>query len=360
MSKMISTRNFFLITFTIFIVVVFCLGVFKGIYKPEPLKGSESDIIEPIDSLDMPSRGFYMGILPLPCVGQSFEDAFKKASQDIEIVPIWGRPTPFYDLSTDLSGPWGENFLTSYTRGNNMIPLLHLSFIGENFTLVSPPGIKNATLSDPTWRQAYKEAALDVVECSKPLFLSLGNEVNRWYEVYGVNEDDPNGFQHYVSLYNELYDEVKRLSPRTQVFCVFAREIVSENKEADLGFLSLFNSSKLDILVFTSYPSALKGVKNASDLPDDYYSRALEYAPDKPLGFSELGWPAMEYFGGEAGQANFLKQVTGRLSLQRGVDLRLLCWAWLYDLSDSDTVGLITRDGRERVAYQTWQSLSHS
>ena len=200
---------------------------------------------------------------------------------------------------------------------------------------------------------------LDIVESSKPLFLSLGNEVNRWYEVYGIDEDDPNGFQNYVSLYNEIYYEVKRLSPKTQVFCVFAREIVSENREADLSFLSLFNTSKLDILVFTSYPSALKGVKNPSDLADNYYSRALEYAPDKPLGFSELGWPALEFFGGETGQANFLEQVTGRLTLERGIDLRLLCWAWLCDLSDSDTVGLITRDGTEREAYQIWRSLAH-
>lgn len=69
---------------------------------------------------------------------------------------------------------------------------------------------------------------LDVVRASKPLYLSVGNEVNRWYEKYGANSSSPNGFQHFVTLYEEIYDAVKELSPETKVFCTFAREIVAE------------------------------------------------------------------------------------------------------------------------------------
>jgi len=70
----------------------------------------------------------------------------------------------------------------------------------------------------------------------------------------------PNGFQHYVSLYEEVYDTVKKKSPKTKVFCTFAREIVSENWEADLKVFKMFPPDKMDILVFTSYPYAVQGI----------------------------------------------------------------------------------------------------
>jgi len=39
------------------------------------------------------------------------------------------------------------------------------------------------------------------VEASKPKYLSVGNEVNRWLEAYGL--EGPNGFENWVSLYEE-------------------------------------------------------------------------------------------------------------------------------------------------------------
>lgn len=321
--------------------------------------GAQSTVITPADFQALPGRGYYMGILPSLGQGQTLDAAYSQASEDAELVPIWGRPTPFYDSASDLSGSWGSLFVTTLVRGNDMIPLVHMSFIGTNMTLVAPPGMANATLSDPAWRASYEQAALDIARVSRPLFLSLGNEVNMWYEKYGAKSGDPNGFQNFVSLYNQMYDAVKKLSPQTYVFCTFARENVPQNREANLSVLSLFNANKLDLLVFTSYPSALQGIRSPSGLPDDYYSRALSYMPDKPMGFSELGWSANEYFGGETGQAQFLEQVAGRLTKAQGVDLRILCWAWLHDLSSTDQVGLISYNGTARQAYQTWESLAH-
>jgi hypothetical protein len=315
--------------------------------------------IVPADSSKLPERGYYMGILPSPAKGESFEEAYKQASANAELVPIWGRPTPFFDLASDLSGTWGNTFIKTYVRGNGMIPLVQLSFIGPNLTLVKPSGMENANLGDPAWQTLYEKSALDIVKASRPLFLSLGNEVNLWYEKYGAVDGDPNSFQNFVTLYNRLYDEVKQLSPQTFVFCTFAREVVSEHRLADLSVLSFFDKARMDVLVFTSYPFAVKGVKNPSDLPSDYYSSALAYMPGKPFGFSELGWLANDYFGGERGQAQFLSLAAGNLTRLRGVDLRILCWAWLHDLSETDQIGLMRIDGAPRLAYQIWQLLSH-
>jgi len=320
----------------------------------------EKNVVTPADSPKIPDRGFFMGILPIPGNGETYEESYFQASQYCEFSPVWGRPTPFYNLANDLSSEWGETFVEGYIRGNGMFPIINLSFFDSGVNLVTPPGMEGATLSDPEWRNAYKKAAFDVVRASRPLYLSIGNEVNRWYEKYGAEEGDPNGFQHYVSLYEEIYDSVKQLSPETKVFCTFAREIVSENREADLNILSLFNGEKIDILVFTSYPYAVQGINNPSDIPNDYYSKALDYLPDNPFGFSELGWPSMDAFGGEQGQADFIVEASGRLTREQGMNLHLFGWAWLHDLDENDHIGLIKRDGTEKLAYQVWKDLSSS
>jgi len=324
------------------------------------LNRPEIEVIKPVDSPENPNRGFFMGILPVPGDGQSFEEAYSQAAQYCEFTPVWGRPTPFYSLAGDLSGSWGQAFLERNIRGNGMFPLIHVSFIGPNVTLITPPDMENAALNNSAWREAYRQAVLDVVRSSRPLYLSIGNEVNRWYEKYGGEENNPNGFQNFVSLYEEIYDAVKKLSPETKVFCTFAREIVSENREADLTVLSMFNPEKMDLLVFTSYPYAVQGIKRPSDIPDDYYSRALSYLPGKPFGFSELGWPSIDFFGGEQAQADFIMQVAGRLTREQGINLHLFGWAWLHDLNENDHIGLIKRDGTEKLAYEAWKNISGS
>ncbi len=326
---------------------------------PRPTTGPPSGEtkIVPADRPALPSRGFFMGILPTPTQKESFADAYKKAAALCEFVPVWGRPTPFYGLAQELSGSWGDTFVQQYIRGNGMFPIINLSFIGNNMALVAPPGMQGATLSKPEWRTAYKQAALDVVKAIKPKYLSLGNEVNRWYEAYGANEGDPNGFQHYVSLYNETYDAVKKLSPQTTVFCIFAREVVSRNQESNLAVLRMFDAGKMDILMFTSYPYAVKGIKSPGSIPNDYYARALQYMPGKVFGLSEVGWAALDAFGGEQSQADFIAQLTRRLTVGQGVNLQFLGWPWLSALDENDAVALVKRDGTPRQAYGVWLSL---
>jgi len=330
----------------------------SGCHKNEEI--SAETTVTPIDSPQLPSRGFFMGILPTPGDNQSFGEAYSQAAQYSEFVPVWGTPSPFYQLPDDLAGSWGQTFLQGYIRGNNMFPIIHLSFFGQGVTLVKPPGMDNATLSDPEWRNAYKKAAIDVVKIAKPLYISLGNEVNRWYEKYGAQDGDPNGFQHFVTLYEEIYDSLKKICPEIIVFCIFAREIVSENREADLSIISMFNPDKLDLLVFTSYPYAVQGINRPYDIPDDYYSRVFNYITDKPFGFSELGWPSMSAFGGEQGQADFIIDAANRLTRNQGINLYLFGWAWLHDIDTNDYIGLIKRDGTEKLGYQTWKNLSVS
>ena len=325
-----------------------------------------SGCITEIDSPELPKRGFYMGILPLPSSNQEIKDAFIQASQYSEFVPFWSNligATSFWEFASDIDSLTGKLYLNQYIRGNNMFPIMSFSFIDKGATtgdliLKTPENMPDATLSDHKWRELYKDSIIKVVNSVKPLYLSIGNEVNRWYEQYGIDDNDPNGFQNYVSLYEEIYNEVKQISPETFVFCVFSREIVDENRVADLNVLNLFDSGTIDVLVFTSYPYAVSNINKPGDIPDDYYKQASNYFPDKKFGFTELGWSSMEAFGGEQGQADFLLNVSSKLTIEQGINLHLFGYCWLHDISDQDTTGLIKRDGTEKLAYQTWREIS--
>ena len=63
--------------------------------------------VTPFDSPSVPERGFYMGVLPMPAEGQSFDEGYLQASVFADFIPVWGRPSPFYELANDLSGSWG-------------------------------------------------------------------------------------------------------------------------------------------------------------------------------------------------------------------------------------------------------------
>jgi hypothetical protein len=119
----------------------------------------------------------------------------------------------------------------------------------------------------------------------------------------------------------------------------------------------MFDPDKMDILVFTSYPFAVEGINSPADIPDGYYKKAFDYISNKSFGFSELAWPSMEAFGGEQGQADFIMNVTSRLTKDQNIDLHLLGWAWLHDIDEHDYTGLKKKDGTEKLAYEVWKNI---
>ncbi len=316
-------------------------------------QGTRSD---PIDDPDLPPIGFYRGILPIPADNESLDSAYLNVSSHSQFVPIWGKPSPFYNLSSDLEGWWGDTFVDDLVRGNGMFPLIHLNFYrkeGGQLVVDSPANISSPSLNNTAWRNTYKKAALDVLNTERPRYISIGNEVNRWFEEYGATDPD-NGFHLYVSLYEEIYTELKAVSPETEVFCTFSREMVSEGREADLSVLELFNPSKMDILMFTTYPYALPSVSEPADLPDDYYLKAFDHIDDMRIGFSEIGWPSDPSYGGEQGQVDLIENITWRLTMDRGMALHMLGWARLADLPGGDQTGLRYRNGTDKLSLDAW------
>ncbi|MCW4011855.1 MAG: hypothetical protein NWF07_02565, partial [Candidatus Bathyarchaeota archaeon] len=125
---------------------------------PEPeIENNEPETITPADTITDPERGYLLGVLPIPYDGQDFNEAYSLASESCQLVPVWGRPSPYWEKAADLEGQWGQVFVEQLTRGNGMAPLLHFSFIDENFTVSSPEGTEY-TLSSLEWREEYKQA----------------------------------------------------------------------------------------------------------------------------------------------------------------------------------------------------------
>lgn len=311
----------------------------------------------PGDNPVMPDRGYFLGSLPIPYDNQSFENCYAEFADRAEFVPLWGKPSAFYELAEDIDGSWGTSFLDDYIRGNGMFPIVHMSFIDAGVILKSPEGLDNATLADTAWRDAYMAAALDILEAGKPMFFSIGNEVNRWYEKYGDEDNDDNAFRHFISLYNEIYDTVKILSPETQVFCTFSREIVSEYREADMSIIGDFDPDRMDILMITSYPHSVQGINRPEDISTDYYTEVTQNMPGKKFGFSEVMWPSDTLFGGEQAQHDFLSMIVNDLTRDKGIDLYMLGWSWFTDIDANDHTGLIKRDGTPKLALPLWDSL---
>ena len=315
----------------------------------------------------IPERGYFKGFSSLLPPDGDFESTYTHAAASgADFVNTWvgAEESGYWNLAENLRGWWGNTFVDGLTRSNGMFPIINLSFIDRDasggLTLHEPPNANYSGLNDESFRKAYRDAAVAAVKAVHPAYISLGNEVNRWYEQYGDTPEDPNNFRHFVTLYNGTYDVVKSISPETKVFCVFAREIVSENRESDMNVLRFFDPSKMDVLAYTSYPFAVQGISEPSDVPDDYYSKAIADAglAAKLFGFMELGWSTLDAFGGEDGQARFLGDAAGRLTRGRGLDLHLFGWWSLYDLEgDPHRTGLVAADGREKPAYKVWGAL---
>jgi len=128
----LATKRTAALLLAIIVIVVAGASIFASSLLNQP----RAEKITPADFPKVPERGFFMGVLPVPGDWQSFEGAYSQAAQCSEFVPVWGRPTPFYDLARDLSGSWGKAFVELNIRGKGMFPLVHVTFIGQTSHLL--------------------------------------------------------------------------------------------------------------------------------------------------------------------------------------------------------------------------------
>lgn len=181
-------------------------------------------------------------------------------------------------------------------------------------------------------KEAYKKQILNIVSKYKPEYIGIGNELN----MYKGNMDD------IAELNNEIYAEIKKVSPGTKVFTVFQYEHLDD--------MSIVEKFDIDMVGITTYPF-IKGYKSSNDIPDDYYNKLVGIK--KPIIFTEVGHNSII---SEDDQANFIDVFYNRIK-KSGVKPEIVVWGLLYDYPKKGEIwnaGLFTKDGEKKKAFYKW------
>jgi hypothetical protein len=199
----------------------------------------------------------------------------------------------------------------------------------------------------------YQSKAVAFSEAYQPKYLGLGIEINSVYMT------SPTDFEVFVTLYQDLYNDIKTVSPRTQVFPVFQLERMKgltmwgiEENQAHWGLIDRFSS---DIVAFTTYPGLF--YRDPSAIPEDHYVEIRSHTT-KPVAFTEIGWhseaspPGWE--SSEAEQAEFIDTF---FALTRNIEMEIAIWSFLYNpdtIEPFRSMGLRRDDGTARPAWDAW------
>ena len=304
------------------------------------------------------TRSYYIGLVPSPKnqPETSFEDivaAYEEAGRLGEVMMVWSDPNCIGQCSR-----LRQTRVVEAARSNGMEPVLTLNFAtihnssGKGLQYgVCWPNHTAANITDPEFRKAWINEAKSLAAEFRPSYFSLGNEVNDYFYLH------PEDLPHYITLYDEAYAEIKKVSPETKVFVVFSYTHLIDNSQ--WGMLEKFDN-RSDLIGLTTYP--WKHYSSPQEIPSGYYRRAGNYTT-KPIAFTEIGWPST---GSEYEQAEFLAVFQNRTG---GMDLEMVNWLFLHEIpiegtlanviqDETATVSLKERNGTKKEIYSKWQELA--
>jgi hypothetical protein len=347
-----------------FLILILILGAaiaLSGCIGNDTGKISATPVAHSNYTLPISERSFYVGVVPTPRTvpSSSFEDvtnAYEEAGNISEVSMVWVSPQGIgqYDKLV-------QNKVITALRVYGIKPVVTLNFAtveqapGEGLKYaVDAPGGVNASLSDPMFRRSWVEEAGKIAQEFKPEYFSLGNEINDYFYLH------PEGLDSYLSLYDEAYSEIKKVSPNTKVFVVFSYDHMIENNQYDM--ITMFNS-RSDLIGLTTYP--WNNFNSPEQIPDDYYSRLNKYT-DKPIAFTEIGWiSSPEKGSSEKEQADFLVKFLG---LTKSNKPEMVNWLFLHETTLSGesaaicapgygTISLKYANGSKKEIYDVWVDL---
>ncbi len=234
-----------------------------------------------------------------------------------------------------------------------------------------------ARFANPNVRAAYTNYTLWVVQMFHPHYLGLASEINTYMDTH------PDDARNFVSLYNEIYKEVKSQAPETQIFVTFQWEELNNlipqvasgrtPLQPNWDQVEAFEPD-LDIWAISSYPFV--AFKSGSEIPANYYSPLLSRTT-KPIAVAEGGYTS-KGVGPITGRPE--DQVAYLNAIHNQIGARLAFWVYLlledFDLNsysrnmkangvgsaDINTlgmfasVGLGNSDGTPKPALDLWDS----
>ncbi len=204
-----------------------------------------------------------------------------------------------------------------------------------------PPELAGKDFSAPEVRDPLKRMAVEVALQLHPDYLSIGVEMNGYYEA------NPVDFENYITLHKETYDLVKTATPDVQFIAAFNLEALQGffgtldefSNHPPLWFLLDRLEPKLDAVAFATLPFGF--YLTPLQLPDDYLSR-IELHTTRDILFTEIGWPGTDTDPTYTlqSQAAYISEMA-RL-IDRTTQVRLVVWTTLFD-GDPGTTGFATQ-----------------
>lgn len=329
--------------------------------------GDDADSPEADPSSGAP-RSFQMGFSSLPpeLTEESYEEAFQLFGEAGDVVLIQRVP-PWDEL---LSDEISKQTAQTTTREAELAEANGLGvFFAIDATDVSsgrselaglPDELQGVGFEDRRVRDALVAYAQYVAVNYRPRYLAFGVEMNSYYD------NQPQDFEHFVTLYREAYDGVKEVAPDTMVFPTFQLERLQgrrpdgERAAAQWSLLDQFEP-RLDMLAVSTYPGLVFG--HPDEIPDSYYARLRTYT-DRPIAIAQTGYSSGpgrdgQNEGNELEQAAFVMRI---LDDTEALDMPFLVWftAWDPPIADDPPfdllqhLGLLRTDGTEKASWAVW------
>lgn len=210
--------------------------------------------------------------------------------------------------------------------------------------------------------EELKRVALAIAREYQPKYISLGVESN---SLYLFQRDT---FDLYVQYTREAYDEIKAISPNTQVMNNFQLEymkgqtlLTGQEIEDNWHIIGMFEG-KMDLISFTVYP--FLEYKTVDEIPDDHLAEIRNYT-SLPIMITETGWPTQDTASGVNGSDQ--DQIDYMLKLiqqANAIEAQVIIWVFPHDASFGvaggifDHIGLLENDGNPKPGYEYWKAVN--
>ncbi len=205
------------------------------------------------------------------------------------------------------------------------------------------------------------KVARDTAAQYKPVFLSIGVELNSFYLHQNATYDL------YVQYAIQAIQAVKTASPNTLVMTNFQLDqmkgeasLTGINEPSHWELIDDFEDH-VDGFSFTAYPYL--EYTQVTSIPNDYLSEIRDHT-DLPVIITETGWPSVNLVtgvqGSEQAQIDYLLKLGG---FANDIDLQALMWVLPHDANFNeaggvfDNISLFTNDDQEKPAYEYWKAI---
>ncbi len=273
------------------------------------------------------------GFFPSPpeATTQSIFDTYKAIGQHGDVVLLqqnipWEAFTNSTDTESQFIADIRNQYILAYQNGLEVLFVVDpLNGLNRREFQGLPTGWK-ANFANPQVRSAFSNYTLRIVREFHPKYLGLGSEINTY------NDTHPDDFSNYLSLYNEVYAQVKAVAPETIIFVTFQWEELNnlipsvaqgEPYSVNWDQMEQFEPN-LDLWAISSYPFVI--FPSGAAIPADYYTPLLTRTL-KPLAVAEGGYtsePVGSFPGDPQSQMDYLNAIHSQIG-----GSRLTFWIYL-------------------------------